>query len=82
MVKEIGIGIKDICSIDIVCILDGIIYENIRLFDGILLLLEVMVGNLNRKIFLDLVIFKFDVIVLFEMDFRIEMLCGYVISKI
>lgn len=79
MVEKIGI---DIFSIDIVCILDGIIYENIRLFDGILLLLEVMVGNLNRKIFLDLVIFKFDVIVLFEMDFRIEMLCGYVISKI
>lgn len=78
LAEEIGI---DFLSIDIVCISDGIIYENTRSIDGIPTPLEVMVGNPNRKISPDLVTPKPDVIVPSETEPRIEMSCGHAISK-
>lgn len=40
-----------------------------------------MVGNLDRKIFINLVVIEFDMFIEDVLEFWFKMLCGYVISK-
>lgn len=80
LAETIGI---DCYYIDIVCLEDGIIYENDRNIDGISRPLQVMVGNPVRKIPTYLVTSEPDMIYqdVNDEEPRLKMSCGHAISK-
>lgn len=81
LAETIGI---DCYYIDIVCLEDGIIYENDRNIEGISRPLQVMVGNPVRKIPTYLVTSEPDMILnqdVNDKEPRLKMSCGHAISK-
>lgn len=80
LAQTIGIGFH---YVDIVCLEDGIIYENDRHINGISRPLQVMVGNPQRKIPRYLVTPEPDMIYqdVSDEELRLKMSCGHAISK-
>lgn len=78
LAEKIG---KNVLEINIVCLSIGIIYNDDKRIDEIPQPLQVMVGNLDRKIPQHLITFLPDMILPDETEPRTRMSCGHAISK-